>query len=743
MKIRRFTLAMALLLVAGVPPQAVAQSGHDLLQKALVMERAEGNLDGAVVLYNRILAEHQDERTLCAQALMQMGSFYERLGRPEATEAFQRVVEEYPDQAEKAREARVRLEAIRGSAGPERQVFTNRDPTYTLLLEDHERFGQGRGQVSLSPDGRRLVLWIRDLGIYILDPVTALPRHILAFRDPAERLRMARWSPDGTRIAVLHVTQTPEGVATGESILIIDPEGNEISRIPLRTGGNEIPGLSPGDERGGLLYSLVWAPDQQGFTYARQGAIYSVTLDGRETRLAGEEGAGHVPMLGGYSPDGGWLAYSTGFFYADRPGFDVWVMPAAGGPAHRLTQHPGMDLVPSWGTDGFLYFLSDRSGSRNIWRMRFDPQRGERIGNLEQVTFFKDAQVGMPSPAREAGNMAFVLWRARETVRVADAEHPGASTLLARGTAIGLSPEDSRVLYKFELNNEAVARARTDGIFSVSGLGGAPIRLSPESHYGITAARFSPDGSMVEYIANAGDGPAEFQVPATGGEPRRVRSIVQASEDEPTTGRWSPDRSFRVFVRGSGLYRVPCEGGEPTLLAKLTVWDGSSIGFSPDGRYVSAVGFDRTRSGPGEFQLSDIYIVALDGGEVRRLTTDAERTRGPSWHPDGERLTYLALDADNHGTTRMAYLDGRPTTLFHDEPNIRDGTGHWAPDGMTYFFMGFDEAGSENTYRRNPDGTVDLMWENGSLPFVSADGRTYLFTVWEISSELWMMEDFR
>ena len=58
MKIRRFTLAMALLLATGVPAEAGAQSGHDLLQQALVMERAEGNLDGAVGLYNRILAEH-------------------------------------------------------------------------------------------------------------------------------------------------------------------------------------------------------------------------------------------------------------------------------------------------------------------------------------------------------------------------------------------------------------------------------------------------------------------------------------------------------------------------------------------------------------------------------------------------------------------------------------------------------------------------------------------------------------
>ena len=90
----------------------------------------------------------------------------------------------------------------------------------------------------------------------------------------------------------------------------------------------------------------------------------------------------------------------------------------------------------------------------------------------------------------------------------------------------------------------------------------------------------------------------------------------------------------------------------------------------------------------------------------------------------------------------MAYLDGRPSLLIHDEPGVRDYTGRWAPDGLTYFFSGSDR-GTENVYRRNPDGRVEMLWRQGSLPILSADGRTYLYRAWEYSSELWMMEGFR
>ena len=43
---------------------AQAQSGHDLFQQALVQERVEGNLEGAIQLYGRVVAEYPSDRAL-------------------------------------------------------------------------------------------------------------------------------------------------------------------------------------------------------------------------------------------------------------------------------------------------------------------------------------------------------------------------------------------------------------------------------------------------------------------------------------------------------------------------------------------------------------------------------------------------------------------------------------------------------------------------------------------------------
>ena len=106
----------------------MAQTGHDLLQQALVRERANGDLRGAIAIYERIVREFRADRPLVANALVQLGSCYERLGSTEAERAYQRVVREFGDQTEFAAQARTRLAGLRTAAAP------GSGPTARLLL---------------------------------------------------------------------------------------------------------------------------------------------------------------------------------------------------------------------------------------------------------------------------------------------------------------------------------------------------------------------------------------------------------------------------------------------------------------------------------------------------------------------------------------------------------------------------------------------------------------------------------
>lgn len=84
----------------------------------------------------------------------------------------------------------------------------------------------------------------------------------------------------------------------------------------------------------------------------------------------------------GWSPDGRALAYVA----RENDRFDLFEVPAAGGPARRLTAFPAHDDGPDYTPDGnWIYFNSDRSGSMKIWRIPVDGA-GHDDRLAEQVT---------------------------------------------------------------------------------------------------------------------------------------------------------------------------------------------------------------------------------------------------------------------------------------------------------------------------------------------------------------------
>ena len=151
---KRLILIISVLLLGTQP--LFAQSGYDLFQQALLKERAEGNLEAALALYERIVEEHASDRALVAKALLQMGQDYERLGRAEeAQRVFATVAREYADQAEVARLARARTTVSPHQVKEEDSGLATR-----RVLPDL----QGSPFVSSSPDGARLAYPNWDTG---------------------------------------------------------------------------------------------------------------------------------------------------------------------------------------------------------------------------------------------------------------------------------------------------------------------------------------------------------------------------------------------------------------------------------------------------------------------------------------------------------------------------------------------------------------------------------------------------
>jgi tetratricopeptide (TPR) repeat protein len=141
------TVVLALALGPAWPTYGVAQqTAEELYQAGLYQEEVQGNLQGAIDIYARILAEFSANRTVGARAQLHVGLCYEKLGLQEAQRAYRRVIEDYPERAEEVAVAQERLASLaRASAELSRQ------PTFRRI----EIASKPQNGV-LSPDGNRL-----------------------------------------------------------------------------------------------------------------------------------------------------------------------------------------------------------------------------------------------------------------------------------------------------------------------------------------------------------------------------------------------------------------------------------------------------------------------------------------------------------------------------------------------------------------------------------------------------------
>src|SRR5512137_2634737 len=106
-----FTLFMMLVPLVMLANSLAQQTSLDLFQKALAKEKAEGNLEEAIALYQKVVDRGEDE-SLAAQAQLHIGMCYEKLGLGRARESYQKVIDRYPKQADAVKKAREKLAAL-------------------------------------------------------------------------------------------------------------------------------------------------------------------------------------------------------------------------------------------------------------------------------------------------------------------------------------------------------------------------------------------------------------------------------------------------------------------------------------------------------------------------------------------------------------------------------------------------------------------------------------------------------
>ena len=102
--------------------------------------------------------------------------------------------------------------------------------------------------------------------------------------------------------------------------------------------------------------------------------------------------------LGGsqLSPDGKWLVYTVTYYNLgeNRGVTALYLRDMASGEVRQLTDHTSNNTSPAWSADGrTLYFLSDRSGTQQVWRMAAAGGAANLAKHYRETSFFGIVQV--------------------------------------------------------------------------------------------------------------------------------------------------------------------------------------------------------------------------------------------------------------------------------------------------------------------------------------------------------------
>jgi len=389
---------------------------------------------------------------------------------------------------------------------------------------------------------------------------------------------------------------------------------------------------------------LNWSPDGKGVLFGSQrgedfmGRLYVAPVDGGMARNAGPD----MGIAGSYSPDGKRLAINRKGQTYWRKNYrgsyqtDVTIMDVADRKFTDLTDFDGMDSWPLYGTDGHVYFVSDREGNglTNLWRV------SDKGGPAERVTSFTAGDVRFPSISADGKTIVFehdfgiwkldVATKAVAPIRLEIAAETQEALVEYRDyngqvDDFDVSPDGKRVA--FSIHGEVFTAPTDEGDL-------VQITDGPDRDRNVD---YSPDGKLLAFVSDR-DGREELYVtPVDGLAPARKVTGVDALK---AGYEWSPDSKSILFTTADGkLIRVDADGKETKELLATKYGAITSAHWSPDGKWV-------VYARPDVSRLSDVYLLPSAGGEEKKISFDSSPETNPRFSGDGRKVYFVRVDGD-------------------------------------------------------------------------------------------------
>lgn len=214
-------------------------------------------------------------------------------------------------------------------------------------------------------------------------------------------------------------------------------------------------------------------------------------------------------------------------------------------------------------------------------------------------------------------------------------------------------------------DNQQISFGFIEEIF-VMNADGSGIRQVTDEQGSIVDPVWSPDGQHIAFISNQDGDRDIWVIDADGSDLRKVTDNREA-DNHPA---WSPDGQTIAYSSGFpiAIQLINVAGGDSRPLVDSKDGYGWESTWSPDGQQIA---FVSSRDGDDE-----IFIINVDGSDLRQLTDDSEKDGSPAWSPDGQQLAFTS-DRDGDLEIYVMNADGSDVRQLTDN-DVADEYPTWS-----------------------------------------------------------------
>jgi Tol biopolymer transport system component len=409
---------------------------------------------------------------------------------------------------------------------------------------------------------------------------------------------------------------------------------------------------------------------------------------------------------------------------------DLYRMPISGGKAEALSQGMPYDVHPRYSPDGeSLVFISDQSGSDNVWILNLENKERRQLTKDENQNYF--------SADWSNDGEYIVAAKGRRNIKLHLYNHQGGSGAQLIEKPAGLKSIDPA----FSANGKSIYFSKRKGAWDYNAqlpqyqigvydmIEGKVKTFS--SRYGSAFAPTpSPNGKWLVYGSRYEDETGLILHNLINGDEKWLAYPVQRDEQESIAPlgvlpgmSFDPSSENLYASYGGKIYRINLASGQASEVpfeAELNLELGPQLDFKfpiNDNEEVFANQIRDAKPSPnGEYlvftALDRLYTYQISTASIKRLTTNDFTEAMPQWSADGKSIAFVSWEGKEGHIYKVSAKGGKPKKLSQEGAYYSDLA--WDGDMNRLVFIKGSAQSYRDAYSPFVSAPKQLVWMSAS-----------------------------